>query len=55
MSLRFFIAQCVPNSIIELLRNANYEILILKNYIPINLDSLIITKVQELNAILIPT
>lgn len=53
MSLRFFIDQCVPNSIIGILRNANYEVLILKDYIPIDLDSLVITKVQELNAILL--
>lgn len=53
MSLRFFIDQCVPNSIIEILRNADHEVLILKDYIPIDsLDSLVITT-QELNAILI--
>ena len=54
MSLRFFIDQCVPNSIINILRDANYEVLILKDYIPIDsLDSLVITKAQELNAILL--
>lgn len=53
MSLRFFIDQCVPNSIIGIFRDTNYEVLILKDYIPIDLNSLFITKVQELNAILI--
>ena len=52
MSLRFFIDQCVPNSIIGILRDANYEVLILKDYIFIDLDSLVITT-QELNAILL--
>lgn len=52
MRLRFFIDQCVPNSIIRILGDADYEVLILKDYISIDsLDSLVITKVQELNAI----
>lgn len=35
MSLRLFIDQCVPNSIIEILREAGHEVFVLRDYIPI--------------------
>lgn len=36
MSLRFFIDQCVPNSISKILGDARYEVLVLRDYIPID-------------------
>lgn len=33
MSLRFFIDQCVPNSIVKILRDAGYEVLVLGDFI----------------------
>jgi len=54
MSLRLFIDQCVPNSIIEILREAGHEVFVLRDYIPIESpDTQVIAKAQELNAILI--
>ncbi|MUG91565.1 hypothetical protein F7734_03305 [Scytonema sp. UIC 10036] len=54
MNLRFFADQCVPNSIIKILCEADYEVLVLKDYIPIESpDSIVITKAQELDAILV--
>ncbi len=54
MSLRFFIDHCVPSSIAQILRNANYEIFLLKDFIPIESpDSLVIATAQQLNAILV--
>ena len=54
MSLRFFIDHCVPNSVIRALRDAGYEVFILKEHIPKNSeDSAVITKAQELEAILV--
>ena len=54
MSLRFFADHCIPNSIIKILGDAGYEVLILKDYIPIESpDSLVIAKAQELDAILV--
>lgn len=54
MSLRFFADHCVPNSIIQSLRDAGYEVLRLRNYIPPeSSDPVVISKTQELDAILI--
>ncbi|MFB2896704.1 DUF5615 family PIN-like protein [Aerosakkonemataceae cyanobacterium BLCC-F50] len=54
MNLRFFADQCIPNSIIQILSDAGYEVLLLKDYIPIESpDSLVISKAQELDTILI--
>jgi len=54
MALRFFADHCVSNSIIKTLRDAGHEVLRLKNHIPIDSpDSVVISKAQELDAILI--
>lgn len=54
MNLRFFADQCVPNLIIETIRSWGNEVLRLRDYLPINaLDSMAISKAQELNTILI--
>ena len=54
MTLRFFADHCVSNIIIETLRDAGHEVLRLKDNIPTDFpDSLVNSKAQELNAILI--
>lgn len=54
MSLKLFIDQCVPNSIIQILRATDHEVLLLRDYIPIDSpDSVVIAKAQELGAILV--
>ena len=54
MSLRFFIDQCVPNSIAQILREAGYEVFILGDYLPVESpDITVITKSQEFNSILV--
>ena len=54
MSLRFFIDQCVPKSIIQILRDTEHEVFVLADYIPIESpDIIVIAKAQELNAILV--
>jgi predicted nuclease of predicted toxin-antitoxin system len=54
MELSFFADHCVPYSIIRSLRDAKYEVLVLKEYIPPDSpDSVVIEKAQELKAILI--
>lgn len=54
MSLRFFVDHCVPRSVIQALRGAGYEVLLLKQYIPADSpDPLVISKAQELDAILV--
>lgn len=54
MSLKFFVDQCVPGSVIQFLRNADHEILILKEHIlKESPDSVVIKKTQQLKAILI--
>ena len=32
MSLRFFVDYCIPNLVIQILRNAGHEVLRLQNY-----------------------
>jgi predicted nuclease of predicted toxin-antitoxin system len=54
LSLKFFIDQCVPASIGQSLRDNGYEVLILKEHIPIDSpDEIVIAKAQELDAILV--
>ena len=54
MSLRFFTDHCVPNSVIQILRDAGHEVHILREHIPRNSDDpVVIAKAQELNAILV--
>ncbi|MCL1463334.1 DUF5615 family PIN-like protein [Argonema galeatum] len=54
MSLRLFIDQCVPNSIIQIIRDAEHEVFVLRDYIPIESpDIIVIAKAQELHAILV--
>jgi predicted nuclease of predicted toxin-antitoxin system len=54
LSLKFFTDQCVPATIERGLRNKGYEVLVLKNHIPIDSpDEIVIAKAQELDTILI--
>ena len=54
MRLRFFVDHCVPNSVIQALRGAGHEVFILKEHIPqVSDDAVVITKAQELDAILV--
>lgn len=54
MGLRVFADQCVPNLVTESLRNAGYEVLLLRDFLPIeSIDTVVISKAQELKAILI--
>ncbi|MEA1964256.1 MAG: DUF5615 family PIN-like protein [Candidatus Aerophobetes bacterium] len=54
MSLRFFADHCIPNLVIQTLRNAGYEVFRLQDHIaPDSTDTLVISKAQELDSILI--
>ncbi|MGQ4645930.1 DUF5615 family PIN-like protein [Lyngbya aestuarii] len=54
MSLKFFLDQCVPASIGQSLQDSGHEVLVLKDYIPIESpDQVVIAKAQELGAILV--
>lgn len=54
MNLRFFADHCVPNYIIQTLLDAGHEVFRLKDHISMDSpDSLVISKAQELNAILV--
>lgn len=54
MPLRFFTDHCVPNAVIQPLRAAGHEVLILKEHIPRDSDDpIVIAKAQELEAILV--
>jgi predicted nuclease of predicted toxin-antitoxin system len=54
MSLKFFADHCVSNSIINALLEAGYEVWRLKDYLPTDSpDSIVISKAQELNTVLI--
>jgi hypothetical protein len=54
MPLRFFADHCVPNSVIQILRAAGHEVLILKEHIPRDSeDPIVLAKAQELEAVLI--
>jgi predicted nuclease of predicted toxin-antitoxin system len=54
MNLRFFADHCAPNYIIQTLLDAGHEVFRLKDHIPMDSpDSFVISKAQELNAILV--
>src|ERR671931_2697936 len=54
MPLRFFADHCVPNAVIQTLRAAGHEVLILKEHIPRDSDDpIVLAKAQELEAILV--
>lgn len=54
MTLRFFTDHCVPNSVIQTLRDAGHAVFILKEHIPPESDdTVVIEKARELNAILV--
>lgn len=54
MPLRFLTDHCVPNAVIQTLRTAGHEVLILKEHIPRDSDDpMVIAKAQELEAILV--
>ena len=54
MSLRFFADHCIPSSIVQILHDAGYEVLLVKDYIRVESpDAVVIAKAQEIDAILI--
>ena len=54
MSLRFFADHCVPDSAVQILQDADYTVLRLRDYIPTDSsDCIVISKAQELDAILL--
>lgn len=54
MSLRFFSDHCVPNTVIQALRDAGHTVFVLKEHIPPDSDDIVvIAKAQNLNAILV--
>jgi Domain of unknown function (DUF5615) len=54
MALRFLADHCVSNSTVQSLREANHEVLRLKDVLPVeSSDTLVITKAQEIDAILL--
>jgi len=54
MPLRFFADHCVANAVIQQLENAGYEVLRLKDHLPIeSSDSVVITTAQKLSSILL--
>jgi predicted nuclease of predicted toxin-antitoxin system len=54
MPLRFLTDHCISNSIIQTLRQANHEVLRLKDFLPTeSSDAIVIAKAQEIDAILV--
>jgi predicted nuclease of predicted toxin-antitoxin system len=54
MALRFLADHCVSNSTVQSLREANHEVLRLKDVLPVESpDLVVITKAQEIGAILL--
>ncbi|MEQ9373005.1 MAG: DUF5615 family PIN-like protein [Coleofasciculus chthonoplastes F3-SA18-01] len=54
MGLKFFVDQCVPSSISQILHDADHKVLLLRDYIAIDSpDNVVIAKAQELDAILV--
>jgi predicted nuclease of predicted toxin-antitoxin system len=54
MSLKFFADQCVPNTVIETLRKAEHQVLVLKEHIPRDSpDPMVIATAQAMSAILL--
>lgn len=54
MALRFFADQCVPRSVIQAMQDAEHEILLLKDFLPVDApDNVVIAKALELDCILL--
>jgi predicted nuclease of predicted toxin-antitoxin system len=54
MALRFLADHCVSNSTVQTLREANHEVLRLKDVLPVeSSDPIVIAKAQEIDAILL--
>jgi predicted nuclease of predicted toxin-antitoxin system len=54
MALRFLADHCIPNSTVQSLREANHEVLRLKDVLPVeSSDTIVITKAPEIGAILL--
>src|SRR5271165_4541527 len=54
MALRFLADHCVSNSTVQTLREANHEVLRLKDVLPVeSADAIVIAKAQEIDAILL--
>jgi predicted nuclease of predicted toxin-antitoxin system len=54
MALRFLADHCIPNSIVETLRDANHEVFRLRDVLPVEApDAIVIAKAQEIDASLI--
>jgi predicted nuclease of predicted toxin-antitoxin system len=54
MALRFLADHCISNSIVQTLRDANHEVLRLKDLLPVeSSDAMVIAKAQEIDAILL--
>jgi predicted nuclease of predicted toxin-antitoxin system len=54
MALRFLADHCVSNFTVQTLREANHEVLRLKDVLPVeSSDTIVITKAQEIDAILL--
>ncbi len=53
MALQFLADHCISNSIIQTLRDANHEVLRLKDLLPMeSSDAIVVAKAQEIGAIL---
>lgn len=54
MALRFLADHCVPNSVIQTLREGNHEVLRLRDVLPVeSADPVVIAKAQEIGAVLL--
>jgi predicted nuclease of predicted toxin-antitoxin system len=54
MSLRFFTDHCVPDSVVRTLRDAEYDVRVLRDHIPRDSDdAVVIAEAQTLDAILV--
>ncbi len=54
MALRFFADHCVPQTVVQTLRDAGHEVFILKEQLPRDSDdAVVIARAQELGAILV--
>lgn len=54
MGLRFFVDHCIPNFVIQTLRDAGHEVFRVKDSIPVDsTDAVVISKAQELDSILV--
>jgi predicted nuclease of predicted toxin-antitoxin system len=54
MALRFLADHCVSNSVVQTLREANYEVCRLRDVLPVDSsDAIVLSKAQEIDAILL--